>query len=830
MKSFYSVLFLALAVASFGATTTRFPIWQSDTNGNLLTPTNTTLTIWSNLSVGRVISGDGSGITNLPSASLPSNVATNINPFMFGGIGDGIHDDTLSMQACFTNANASANPVVVDLLSRTWLLNGSLVSTNSHFRIQNGTIYVTNPVVNPAIWLASDYATMQHIRLYGPGTNGYSGAGSNQCGVYLGGWTNGSAPAVLTAEVIECDVRNFSTNVFGNHPVMGRIIDSQILCPGNTAIDVNCDQFVIDGCGIGLAGPPGTTVYGITSPGPGPGANVNVWSNSFGIVARAGISLIVRHSNINGVHQVLYANGINSIEYSHNNSELLVNGTTNAPIILLTNIFMGLIQQNLFQPNVGGTNAVQMIPFEIDNCSNGRFRIQNVVLGGTFGPLMSVFGGDGQAKTPKAMDIPYGARIVIHAAYGDTGTTYTNVLSPDVLNFPDFLGGAYIDGSLFGFGPIVIGQDIDRTRSEEYDFAGTHWLSGPNGVGLSAPNNGIWLMASGTTVTTTNLVANAIKDSNLTASQFVASDSGLNLISTLNGSTLTSLTAANVTGSHTLPDGVLSANVPLLNAANAFTGSSNSFVNLGAVGETIYGDQNLTNYIQESNSGLLATNTGSGNWIKAANGRITVGPTNGAATVTLDAVSSNIIAQGSIISTNGFFTQYRSSDGTTRWHTDVSGNITSDQGSISSKFQMTCSTDGGNRIGFAFNGRGGISATADGTFQLYKNDAASGASLLAGSFTATNTVTATNSFASYGASNGSATCLNSSTTAITNKLTVNCQVLFTVATGTIGIFNNGGTYLGGQTSVSETGTWILQPGGYITNTASSLTVNAVGAF
>jgi hypothetical protein len=39
----------------------------------------------------------------------------------------------------------------------------------------------------------------------------------------------------------------------------------------------------------------------------------------------------------------------------------------------------------------------------------------------------------------------------------------------------------------------------------------------------------------------------------------------------LNGSALTSLTAANVAGSHTLPDGVLSTNVPLLSAANAFT-------------------------------------------------------------------------------------------------------------------------------------------------------------------------------------------------------------------------------------------------------------------
>jgi hypothetical protein len=39
----------------------------------------------------------------------------------------------------------------------------------------------------------------------------------------------------------------------------------------------------------------------------------------------------------------------------------------------------------------------------------------------------------------------------------------------------------------------------------------------------------------------------------------------------VNGSALTSLTAANITGSNTLPDGVLSTNVPLLNTANTWT-------------------------------------------------------------------------------------------------------------------------------------------------------------------------------------------------------------------------------------------------------------------
>jgi hypothetical protein len=76
-----------------------------------------------------------------------------------------------------------------------------------------------------------------------------------------------------------------------------------------------------------------------------------------------------------------------------------------------------------------------------------------------------------------------------------------------------------------------------------------------------------------------------------------------------------------------------------------------------------------------------------------------------------------------------------------------------------------------------------------------------------------------------------ANCLNTSTTAITNKLLYqNIQVGFTVAAGTIGFFNSLGSYAGGQSSVSETTSWTLQPGAYITNTAGTLTVNAVQAW
>lgn len=486
------------------------PYWLLGVEDTGLTPlaipgsgTITNITVLSNAVVGSgtravyITNGAVRAVTFYGDSSQLTGI--NLNPLMFGGYGDGLHDDTLAMQACFTNANASINPVTVDLLNRSWLLNGTLLSTNTHFRLQNGTIYVTNGAVNPAIWLGGDFAEMSHIQLWGPGTNGYSGAGATNVGLYLGSYTNFSAPAIIYPEVIECDIRNFSTNVFGNHPVMGRLIDCNILCPGNTAVDVTSDQFTIDGCYIGVAGPPGNTVYGLNawSAGPGPGNIGNAWSNAVGIYSRGGINLIVRNSNINGVHQALNASGTYSVEYTQNNHEMLVNGTTNSPIILLTNIYLGHFQQNVFQPNVGGTYAKPMMVFEINKCSNERIRIQSTVNGAnTGGGFMSVYSGFGQSPIPEVSDSAYGYPIVIHTTYGDAGTTLTPSLSANVMNSPYFLGGAYFDWNWDA--PIndgvhqrtVVGANVnDGAYGQLWTYNTLAYLTGPLGVDLVVAGN-----------------------------------------------------------------------------------------------------------------------------------------------------------------------------------------------------------------------------------------------------------------------------------------------------------------------------------------------------
>ena len=83
------------------------------------------------------------------------------------------------------------------------------------------------------------------------------------------------------------------------------------------------------------------------------------------------------------------------------------------------------------------------------------------------------------------------------------------------------------------------------------------------------------------------------------------------------------------------------------------------------------------------------------------------------------------------------------------------------------------------------------------------------------------------------ATNYGGSCYNSSTIAITNKTSKNIQLDLKVVSGTVGIFNSAGTCVGTNTTfISTTGELepILQPGGYITNTTNTVTIEGAWAF
>lgn len=117
----------------------------------------------------------------------------------------------------------------------------------------------------------------------------------------------------------------------------------------------------------------------------------------------------------------------------------------------------------------------------------------------------------------------------------------------------------------------------------------------PNQSQMNGMRNGSLLALSGNWNTGTGLISDQVAP---TTANFLYNAAMTNLPNTFtlsqtfsggmtgNGSGLTSLTAASITGSHTLPDGVHSTNVPLLNnASNQFSGATGLGVNGGlAVG------------------------------------------------------------------------------------------------------------------------------------------------------------------------------------------------------------------------------------------------------
>jgi hypothetical protein len=105
----------------------------------------------------------------------------------------------------------------------------------------------------------------------------------------------------------------------------------------------------------------------------------------------------------------------------------------------------------------------------------------------------------------------------------------------------------------------------------------------------------------------TGTIASATQDL-ITRTGTVTSGTWSGLFGAVTGANLTNLTAANVTGSHTLPDGVLSTNVPLLNVANTFTGITQKID--GATDALFIADRNATS----NKGGLQIMTNGVTDW------------------------------------------------------------------------------------------------------------------------------------------------------------------------------------------------------------------------
>lgn len=169
-----------------------------------------------------------------------------------------------------------------------------------------------------------------------------------------------------------------------------------------------------------------------------------------------------------------------------------------------------------------------------------------------------------------------------------------------------------------------------------------------NPLGVSGANAFSVAASSGNTVVAGTLTAAGtltIGDNKVTAD---ASTGAVTAVSfSGNGASLTNLTAANVTGSHTLPDGVLSTNVMLLDGAQTVT-ATKTFQNCGvALVGTTSGTSSILNLTSDWAAGVMVaaqvSGDSAGRFNLQADGKMLWGAGSGATDVNLYRSAADVL-------------------------------------------------------------------------------------------------------------------------------------------------------------------------------------------
>ena len=426
-----------------------------------------------------IISGSewaaGGFIGGASTATNALNVAT-VNPMQFGAKGDTIFnpgggytpgfvsgsDDSLALQAMFNFANNTNQLVNIDLLGKTYQVNTNLYATKIGMVIENGTIVTTNQTLNPVIWCEGDNESLQHMSLYGPGITNYTGI---SVGVIAGRYPSGGY--IQNFQIDSCRIQNFSTNGWLNHAVGGFIKNSIIICPGSVALYGNFDQFVIEGNVIGEAD---EVHYGIDN---GPGNAAGVKNSSIGVVAHSGISLTMRHNNINTVHKVVQDEGMQILYLQDINTENMYGqpGDNCYTFANSLNVDLnGITCVPQFGGNVTASNQFNFASFL--QCNNDGVFIHNVAVGEGATNNIEMDGGSNGIRGPAVIDGIYGGPSV----NGLTGIT-------EPVNHPGGMSTAWMHtyGNGGAGGAAIIGLDIDRTKPEIFPYGGDWYLFSPYG-------------------------------------------------------------------------------------------------------------------------------------------------------------------------------------------------------------------------------------------------------------------------------------------------------------------------------------------------------------
>jgi hypothetical protein len=167
-----------------------------------------------------------------------------------------------------------------------------------------------------------------------------------------------------------------------------------------------------------------------------------------------------------------------------------------------------------------------------------------------------------------------------------------NIKSALLTDFPNITGAVTADQTELNYldGATGVTGTGNTVRSASPTFTGTLTAATVAATTITGAGSGL------TSLNASNLASGTVPDARFPST-----------LPALNGSALTNLAAANITGSHALPDSVLSTNVPLLNAANTFT--ANQTISKAAPAKWTITDGTATMLLDVDGFGFVGTSS-----------------------------------------------------------------------------------------------------------------------------------------------------------------------------------------------------------------------------
>ena len=384
-------------------------------------------------------------IANVVAVAAAGQHLTNWTPFAFGGVGNGIVDDTAAVQAAL---NAASNVPSVWLGNATWRITSTVQITNYLTELWGGTIIITNPTV--AVQICANNVKMHDMVIGGPWA--WRDFSANSIGLEVG-----NSPYVLYPQqphIYNMRITNFWCDCYTINMTEGIIENVQFATSGGTNLVLagQPDQNTIRNSCIGNNGPVPNDFqgcgYGTTA------AETN--SIAIAICPLGGYapqSTVIYDVDVNDCGAAIYNNkGLLNV-FNLNTEQMC---STNLPFITYTNNAGGLIEDCILEGALfsGSTNPC----IGVYNCSgyNG-----SVVIGANYyftgGTILDTLNAyvETLSSGNAANNSKFEGR---HAVFGDNATFYGATVLTSI--FPFFEGPTLTLSSGNNQNGLMLGGDV----------------------------------------------------------------------------------------------------------------------------------------------------------------------------------------------------------------------------------------------------------------------------------------------------------------------------------------------------------------------------------